>query len=146
MLEHEIPFGKIRRGKPTYYDVHGYADEWPALHYVCADLENVNVLVCNSGTPATKLAGSEIRIALMRTPTQKLYAFDTEGALDKSEHNFYFTLSASPDKNLTAYRRGTALNAFYPVVKGTMPVGHGKYMPIELPNNVPLLTCKGAEE
>ena len=146
MLEHEIPFGKIKRGTPDYHDIHGYADEWPALHYVCAQLKNVNVLVCNSGTPATKLDNNAICIALMRTPTQKLFAFDTDGALDKSEHNFYFTLSATEDRNITPYRRGAALNAFYPSIKGTLPEGKGRYLPLALPNNAPLLALKGAED
>lgn len=146
LLIHEIPLGKIKRGTPTYADIHGYADEWPALHYVCAELENVNVLLCNSGTPATKLMGETIRVALIRTPTQKLFAFDTDGAIDTSEHNFYFTLSAAEDTNLTPYRRGMQLNSVYPAIKGLMPSATGKYMPFELPNNAPLLTCKGAED
>ena len=80
------------------------------------------------------------------TPTQKLYAFDTDGALDKSEHNFYFTLSATEDRNITPYRRGAALNAFYPSIKGTLPEEKGRYLPLELPNNAPLLALKGAED
>ena len=145
-LEYEIPMGKIVRGKPDYQDVHGYADEWPALHYVCAQLPEVNVVLCNNGTPACKLDGNVIRTALIRTPTQALYAFDIGGAIDPTEHVFRFTLSAASDRNLTPYRRGMALNAYYPTLRGAARQTEGRYLELALPDNAPLLTCKGAED
>lgn len=162
-LEYEIPLGKIKReycaGKSGEQ---GHADEWPALHYVCAELEGVNVLLCNNGTPAHQLEDilmrrgtmkapivdwkKRIMIPLLRTPTILSSAFGIEGAIDVSEHHFRFALSATPDRDMTPYRRGAALNTSYPCVQKTFSEKIGKYMPFELPQNAPLIALKRAED
>ncbi len=161
-LEYEIPLGKIKR---EYWagrsGEQGHADEWPALRYVCAELDGVNVLICNNGTPAHQLENILIRrgtmyapvvdwrkmvkIPLLRTPTILSSAFNIEGAGDKSEHHFRFTLSASPDRNLTPYHRGAAMNTAFPCVQKTLTETTGTYMPFNLPQDAPLMALKGAE-
>ena len=162
-LEYEIPLGKIRRSTFSEWSSEpGYADEWPALHYVCAEMNDVNVLICNNGSPSYQLdevhvrRGSvfnpvverkqRIRIPLMRTPTILSSAFNIEKAIDKSEHHFRFTLSTTPDHDLTPYHRGAAINAIYPCIQKKYTENTGCYMPFTLPTNAPLLTLKGAED
>lgn len=145
-LEYEIPLGKIKRGVAEATSDIGYSDDWAALHYVCAQLDGVNVLLCNSGTPAHKLNDNVIATSLLRTPTELLSGFGIEGAIDTSVHDFTFTLSAASDRDIVPYRRGAALNALYPVSRKLPPEPMGAYMPLELPDNAPMLTLKKAEE
>ncbi|MBQ7921724.1 MAG: hypothetical protein IJ325_03985 [Clostridia bacterium] len=162
-LEYEIPLGKIKRAYTAGPSgEQGHADEWPALHYVCAELDGVNVLICNNGTPAHQLEDilmrrgtmnapvvdwkKRVMIPLLRTPTILSSAFDIAGAIDKSEHHFRFTLSAAPDRDLTPYRRGAAINTVYPCVQNTYTEKTGSFMPFTLPQNAPLIALKGAED
>ncbi len=149
MLDYEIPLGRIARGGVESFDGQlGYSDEWPALRYVIADFGEQKVTLCNSGTPAHKLRGNVIECALLRTPTQLCCGYGIEGAIDRSEHVFDFTLAAGDDE-LAAYRRGMTLNAGFPVfalncsADGDEPL-EGCFM--KLPNNLPLMALKGAED
>lgn len=151
MLDHEIPLGTVRRGRVEEYNGQlGYADEWAALRYVSANLGDMKVTVCNNGTPAHTLhryADNEITVALLRTPTQLCCGFGIENAIDTSEHVFRFTLAADTDAT-DAYRRGMMLNTDFPTVivseqDGELPAEHSF---LRLPNNLPLLALKGAED
>ena len=151
MLDHEIPLGTVRRGRVEEYNSQlGYADEWAALRYVSANLGDMKVTVCNNGTPAHTLhryADNEITVALLRTPTQLCCGFGIENAIDTSEHVFRFTLAADTDAT-DAYRRGMTLNTEFPTVivseqDGELPAEHSF---LRLPNNLPLLALKGAED
>ncbi len=146
-LDYEIPLGRIARGACCVDDeALGQADEWPALHNVCAHLSGVNVLLCNDGTPAHKLDGRIITTALLRNPTQTCCGFGFTGIRDATMNVFHFTLSAATESSLTPYRRGLALNTQYPVWPGALAKAIGRYLTTELPDNAPLLALKGAED
>lgn len=151
MLDFEIPLGTIRRGRVEELNGQlGYADEWAALRYVSADMGDYKVTLCNNGTPAHsihRMFGNHMTVALMRTPTQLCCGFGIENAIDRTEHEFRFTLAADTDP-MDAYRRGMVLNTEFPTMPvkeqhGTQPAEHSF---ISLPNNLPLLALKGAED
>ena len=151
MLDYEIPLGRIRRGRVNVMDQQlGYADEWAALRYVSADMGDYMVTLCNNGTPAHTLHrydSRHITAALLRTPTQLCCGFGITGAIDTSEHEFRFTLAADTDP-MDAYRRGMTLNTEFPTLfaserKGSLPA---QAQFLHLPDNLPLLALKGAED
>lgn len=151
MLEYEIPLGVVRRGRVQVMDQQlGYADEWAALRYVSADMGDYKVTLCNNGTPAHTLHrydSNHITAALLRTPTQLCCGFGIAGAIDTSAHEFRFTLAADTDP-MDAYRRGMTLNTEFPALfaaekQGTLPEEAGF---LRLPDNLPLLAFKGAED
>ncbi len=147
MLDYEIPLGRIARGVCCVDDeALGQADEWPALHNVCARLSGVNILLCNDGTPAHRLSERTITTALLRNPTQTCCGFGFMGIRDHTVNTFHFTLSASPDGDMTPYRRGMALNTQYPVRPGALTEKEGRYFTIALPDTAPLSALKGAED
>jgi len=144
----EIPLGRITRGQPDCNKDLGYADEWPALRYVSADIDGVHVTLCNNGTPAYALfLGDTLCVSMLRTPTQLGCGFGVEGTIDPSEHLFVYTLAAD-DGAMESYRRGMQINAMYPsrrIPVGANPIPTaGSFM--HLPNNLPMLTLKGAED
>jgi alpha-mannosidase len=128
----------------------GYSDEWAALRYVSADMGDYRVTLCNNGTPAHALHRYErnhLTAALLRTPTQLCCGFGITGAIDTSEHEFRFTLAADTDP-MDAYRRGMVLNTEFPALfasekKGSLPAQASF---LRLPDNLPMLALKGAED
>lgn len=148
MLNYEIPLGSVRRSKVNTMNRQlGYCDEWAALRYVSADIGDCTVTLCNNGTPAHAIDANHITAALLRTPTQLCCAFGVENAIDTSEHEFRFTLSADTD-SMDAYHRGMTLNTEFPTIAvkeqiGELPMSHQF---LNLPNNLPLLALKGAED
>jgi alpha-mannosidase len=151
MLDYEIPLGTIRRGYVNVLDQQlGYSDEWAALRYVSADMGDYRVTLCNNGTPAHALHRYErnhLTAALLRTPTQLCCGFGITGAIDTSEHEFRFTLAADADP-MDAYRRGMVLNTEFPALfasekKGSLPAQASF---LRLPDNLPMLALKGAED
>ena len=147
MLDYEIPLGMVRRGVVEVLNQQlGYADEWAALRYVSADMGDGRITLCNNGTPAHSLRGRHIVAGLLRTPTQLCCGFGIENAIDTGVHEFRFTLAAD-DGPMDAYRRGMVLNTEFPVVfmteqEGSLPAEHRF---LRLPDNLPLLALKGAE-
>lgn len=147
-LNYEIPLGQIKRGRVNEFDNQlGYADEWPSLRYVSADMGAYKVTLCNNGTPGHNLKGNHIAVALLRTPVQQCCGFGFDKAIDTEENVFRFTLAADTS-DIDAYRRGMVLNTEFPSIlvdeqKGTQPE---TYSFMKLPNDLPLLALKGAED
>ena len=153
-LDYEIPLGRISRGPVQEFNPQlGYADEWPALRYVTARMNGYAVTLCNQGTAGHLLEENQIRVSLMRTPTQLGCGWGIDEAIDTTPHEFRFTLAAEkePDE-IEAYRRGMILNTEFPsiLIKGSSERSDqhsphsGQFL--RLPNNLPMLALKGSED
>jgi len=153
-LDYEIPLGQLARGPVEELNGQlGWADEWPALRYVTAKLPEFAVTLCNNGTAGHSVGGNRIRVSLLRVPTQLGCGWGSAGAIDPEPHEFRFTLAACSNKvQQTAYRRGMLLNTEFPAISlkssvlsgnGSVSASTGKFA--ELPNDLPLLAFKGAE-
>lgn len=153
-LHYEIPLGEIARGPVNELNPElGYADEWPALRYVTAKLDEMEITLCNNGTAGHSIDGSRIQVSLLRTPTQLGCGWGIDEAVDREIHTFCFTLAANrTSAELDGYRRGMILNTEFPSIpldsaplSDSPPVPHtGCFM--RLPDNLPLLAMKGAED
>ncbi|MCQ2426015.1 MAG: hypothetical protein MJ070_07705 [Lachnospiraceae bacterium] len=140
----EIPLGEIREGQADVYDGQlGHADEWPALRY----FREGGLTVCNTGTPGTAIAGRKLTVSLLRNPTQLMCGFGCEDAVDPGEHRFVFSLSADHGAR-SSFGEGMTLNTFFPAYlvrphAGTLPASSTL---LDIPDTLPLLTLKGAED
>jgi alpha-mannosidase len=154
VIDYEIPLGRIARGQTAVYDSQlGYSDEWPALRYVSAKLGGQTVTLCNSGTPGHSIDRNIIRVSLIRTPTQMCCGYGFKGAIDRSMHTFDFILSAELTP-IEEYRLGMLLNAHFPAfpidfgevrkADSADEIRSGSFM--SLPNDIPQLALKGAED
>ncbi len=149
-LIHEIPLGKIARGRVNAYNSQlGYADEWAALRYVSAPLSDCTVTLCNNGTPGHTVhrdCENAIAVSLLRTPTQMCCGFGFTQAIDITPHTFRFTLATDMSPT-DAYRRGMTLNTEFPTVAVTPREGKRPMTErfLALPDDLPLLALKGAE-
>lgn len=126
---YEIPYGTLKRNSYTpQYGEHTLPNgDWPALNFVSCynDDKDYNVTLINKGLPCYQVKNGVIKLSILRSPDELIWAFDMDKAKDTGKHSFEYAITSNKGKlkEGSIVQQGKEFNTKFLSVKGNFKKG-----------------------